>query len=153
MSLPQPLSAQTDLLISQPVLNDRSAAKEQQEKAAERQELQERQKRQERQERQEHLLPVLSSATKEQQEQAAELDRQLQAQANARLEQQAREHSSAVERCGPHVVISPVMLRSSNARLEAAGAAGGGAGAEAGTGDAAGPGTYGSLPAACVWIP
>jgi len=28
---------------------------------------------------------------------------------------QVREHSSAVERCGPHVAISPAMLRSSNA--------------------------------------
>jgi len=27
---------------------------------------------------------------------------------------QVREHSSAVERCGPHVAISPAMVRSSN---------------------------------------
>ena len=28
---------------------------------------------------------------------------------------QVREHSADVERCGPHVAISPTMLRSSNA--------------------------------------
>ena len=43
---------------------------------------------------------------------------------------QVREHSSAVERCGPHVYISPAMLRSSNVDRERSGgarrAAGGG---------------------------
>jgi len=30
---------------------------------------------------------------------------------------QVREHSSAVERCGPHVASSPIMLRSSDEKM------------------------------------
>ena len=38
---------------------------------------------------------------------------------------QVREHSSAVECCGPHAAISPVMLRSSNWACSCATSAGG----------------------------
>ena len=60
------------------------------------------------------------------------LNKRIEKQAEPRYEPKAlpfaaqvREHSSAVELCGPHVAISPAMLRSSNAQSAAAASLGG----------------------------